>query len=111
MFRFRIMPLAFCGIARPESFTRMLAAEGYEPIETVEFRDHHTYTDGDVTQLLERARSLGANGFVTTEKDAVKISPRMRERLADVGPLIVARLALELVDEKESLGATGGDGG
>ncbi len=98
------LPLAFCGIARPESFTRLLSEEGYEPIETVEFRDHHTYTDEDVTQLLERARGLGANGFVTTEKDAVKISPGMRERLAGIGPLIVARLALELVDEKEALG-------
>jgi tetraacyldisaccharide 4'-kinase len=96
-------PLAFCGIARPESFTRMLAAEGYEPIETVSFPDHHKYTDEDMARLLESARRLGANGFVTTEKDAVKITPIMRDRLAAVGPLIVARLNVELVDEKAAL--------
>ncbi|WP_263367482.1 tetraacyldisaccharide 4'-kinase [Edaphobacter bradus] len=97
------MPLAFCGIARPESFTQMLSAVGYEPMETMAFEDHHSYGDEDVTRLLERARQLGANGFVTTEKDAVKITPEMHGHLAAVGPLIVSRLIVELVDEKEAL--------
>ncbi len=96
-------PLAFCGIARPEGFTKMLAGEGYEPIETVAFPDHHPYGDDDIAALIERARSLGANAFVTTEKDAVKITTEMRERMAPVGPLIVTRLLVELEDEKEAL--------
>ncbi len=96
-------PLAFCGIARPDGFTRMLAAEGYEPIETIPFPDHHPYGEDDITRLIERARSLGANGFVTTEKDAVKITPEMRDRLSAIGPLVVARLIVELEDEKEAL--------
>lgn len=96
-------PLAFCGIARPEGFTRMLAEAGYEPIETVAFQDHHPYREDDVTGLIARARSVGANGFVTTEKDAVKITTAMRNRMAAIGPLIVARLIVELDDEKEAL--------
>ncbi|HEX7158253.1 MAG TPA: tetraacyldisaccharide 4'-kinase [Edaphobacter sp.] len=96
-------PLAFCGIARPDNFMRMLAQEGYEPIETMVFPDHHVYGDEDVARLVERARHIGANGFVTTEKDAVKMTPVMREHLAAAGPLIVARLVLELADEKEAL--------
>jgi len=96
-------PLAFCGIARPDGFTRMLMAERYEPMETMAFPDHHPYGDADVARLLERARHIGANGFVTTEKDAVKFTPVMRERLAAVGPLIVARLTVELEDEKDAL--------
>jgi len=96
-------PLAFCGIARPDSFTRMLAREGYEPIETMVFPDHHAYGDEDVARLVERARQVRANGFVTTEKDAVKMDPLMREHLAAAGPLIVARLVVELADEKEVL--------
>jgi tetraacyldisaccharide 4'-kinase len=97
------LPLAFCGIARPESFTSMLQAEGCMPVATVAFPDHHTYDDRDIARLLERARHAGANGFVTTEKDAVKLTPPMREHLAPVGPLIVARLHVELLDEKEAL--------
>jgi tetraacyldisaccharide 4'-kinase len=97
------MPLAFCGIARPEGFTRMLAGQGYEPIETVVFADHHAYEDRDVQRLLDRARAAGANGFVTTEKDAVKLTPAMRSRLETVGPIVVARLHVELLEEKDAL--------
>lgn len=97
------LPLAFCGIARPDNFTRMLTGSRYEPLETVTFPDHHPYGERDMTRVLERARERGANGFVTTEKDAVKLTPAMRERLETVGPLIIARLKIELVDEKEAM--------
>ncbi len=96
-------PLAFCGIARPKGFTDMLVAEGCCPVETVAFPDHHAYTDHDVARLLQEARQRGADGFVTTEKDAVKLMPVMRERLEALGPLVVARMGVELVEEQEAL--------
>ena len=96
-------PLAFCGIARPESFTKMLAAQGYEPTDTMIFPDHHAYDGGDVHRLIERARQVEANGFVTTEKDAVKLTPILQDHLETVGPIVVARLSVELLDEQESL--------
>jgi len=96
-------PLAFCGIARPENFTKMLAAQGYEPMDTVIFPDHHAYDDGDIHRLIERARQVEANGFVTTEKDAVKLTPILHDHLETVGPIVVARLSVELLDEQESL--------
>jgi tetraacyldisaccharide 4'-kinase len=96
-------PIAFCGIARPESFTSMLSLEGCLTVETVAFPDHHRYEEKDIADLLERARHKGADGFCTTEKDAVKLTSVMRERLSAVGPLVVARLYVELVDEKNAL--------
>jgi tetraacyldisaccharide 4'-kinase len=96
-------PLAFCGIARPKDFTRMLLAEGCRPAETIAFPDHHGYTDPDIARLLREARQRSANGFVTTEKDAVKLTPAIRERLETMGPLVVARLGVELVDEESAL--------
>jgi tetraacyldisaccharide 4'-kinase len=96
-------PLAFCGIARPESFTKMLAAQGYEPMDTMIFPDHHAYDDSDIRRLIERARQIEANGFVTTEKDAVKLTPILHDHLETVGPVVVARLSVELLDEQESL--------
>lgn len=98
------MPMAFCGIARPENFTKMLTSARYEPIETMAFADHHPYGEADMERLVERAVRVGANGFVTTEKDAVKITPQMREHLGKIGPLIVARLKVELVNEKDAFG-------
>ena len=96
-------PLAFCGIARPVGFVEMLLAEGCRPVETVPFRDHHVYTDRDIVRLLEQARLREADGFVTTEKDAVKLTAAMRDRLETLGPLVVTRLGVELVDEQEAL--------
>jgi tetraacyldisaccharide 4'-kinase len=96
-------PFAFCGIARPEGFTKMLAAQGYEPMDTMIFPDHHAYDEGDMLRLLERARQVEANGFVTTEKDAVKLTPILRDRLETIGPVVVARLSVELLHEQESL--------
>jgi tetraacyldisaccharide 4'-kinase len=96
-------PFAFCGIARPESFTQMLAAHGYEPMDATIFPDHHAYDERDVHRLLERARQVEANGFVTTEKDAVKLTLVLRDRLETIGPIVVARLSVELLDEQECL--------
>lgn len=97
------MPFAFSGIARPESFEKMLKGQGYEPAELMVFPDHHPYSESDVRRIVERARACGANGFVTTEKDAVKLTPAMRERLESVGPIVVARLHVELLEEKDAL--------
>jgi len=96
-------PFAFCGIARPEGFTKMLAEQGYQPMDANFFADHHAYDDNDVRLLLERARRAEANGFVTTEKDAVKLTPILRERLETLGPVVVARLSVELLSEQEAL--------
>jgi tetraacyldisaccharide 4'-kinase len=93
------LPLVFSGIARPDNFTKMLNAEGCMPVARIDFPDHHKYDDQDVATLLERARHSGANGFVTTEKDAVKLTPLMTDRLEAVGPVVVTRLSVELIDE------------
>jgi tetraacyldisaccharide 4'-kinase len=93
------LPLAFSGIARPDNFAKMLNTEGCMPVERIDFADHHRYDDRDVATLLERARHKGANGFVTTEKDAVKLTPLMTDRLEAVGPVVVTRLSVELIDE------------
>jgi tetraacyldisaccharide 4'-kinase len=96
-------PFAFCGIARPEGFTAMLAANGYQPTDTIVFPDHHAYSEGDIRRMLDQARLVEANGFVTTEKDAVKLTPAMREHLEMIGPIVVARLSVELLNEQESV--------
>lgn len=97
------LPLAFSGIARPDNFISMLNAEGCMPVEHVAFPDHHHYDDRDIAYLLERARHKAANGFMTTEKDAVKLTPLMRDRLEAVGPVIVTRLNVYLANEQAAM--------
>lgn len=64
------LPLAVCGIARPERFTALLDATGIAPLETAIFPDHHAFTTNEIEQLLKAA---GADAIVTTEKDAVRL--------------------------------------
>jgi len=44
------------------------------------------------------ANGLNATGFVTTEKDAVKLSAELRALLEGVGPVMVVALEVEFVD-------------
>jgi tetraacyldisaccharide 4'-kinase len=64
---------AFCGIARPEGFRQTLNKLGIEPVAFKAVRDHYAYPAKTVRQLVEEARKAGANFFLCTEKDMVKL--------------------------------------
>jgi tetraacyldisaccharide 4'-kinase len=93
--------LGFCAIARPDGFWTMLAEAGCKLVERVEFEDHHAYEAADVERLVKVAKGCGATGFVTTEKDAVKLSSAMLGWLRSVGPVCVAGLDAKFVEENE----------
>lgn len=93
-----LRPVAFCAIARPEGFAAMLADAGCGVVETVAFADHHRYTTSDIDRVIEVALSLKGSGFITTEKDAVKLTPAMRDRLLGAGLLMVVALEAEFLD-------------
>src|SRR5665213_381177 len=93
-----LRPVAFCAIARPEAFAEMLLDAGCGIVDTVAFPDHHRFTAGDVEQLLDVAKKRKASGFVTTEKDAVKLPDVLRKWLETVGPVVVVELDVEFVD-------------
>jgi tetraacyldisaccharide 4'-kinase len=90
-------PMAFCAIARPTGFSRMLAEVGCNFAGFMAFPDHHRYRARDIARLVARARQAVADGFLTTEKDAVKLTPEMLRQLQAVGPVIVARLEVDFL--------------
>lgn len=96
-------PLVFCGIARPEGFMTMLQAAGVHVAASVLKPDHHAYTSDDIALLVESARRVGAGGFYTTAKDAVKITPAWKLQLEQVGSVVVVGLKVSLVDEASAL--------
>jgi len=91
--------LGFCAIARPDGFWAMLAQADCEMVERVAFGDHHVYVAADVEKLVKVATSHTASGFIATEKDAVKLTGAMLERLRSVGPVCVVGLDVKFVDE------------
>ncbi|HET6170306.1 MAG TPA: tetraacyldisaccharide 4'-kinase, partial [Terracidiphilus sp.] len=66
--------------------------------ETIAFADHHAYEMRDIERILQVARGLNATGFVTTEKDRVKLTRMMCERLETLGPVVVVQLEAEFAD-------------
>jgi tetraacyldisaccharide 4'-kinase len=92
-----LRPVALCAIARPEGFASMLQETGCGIVDTIYLRDHHAYQMADIERVVELAKQLNATGFVTTEKDAVKLTEAMRTKLEMVGPLMVAALDVEFV--------------
>jgi tetraacyldisaccharide 4'-kinase len=87
-------PVAFCGIARPKNFVAQLRTAGIEPVAEAFYRDHHAYTDQDIRDLLNLRQRSEADGFVTTEKDAVNLGGY----LAALAPLSVVPVKMELAD-------------
>lgn len=87
-------PIVFCGIARPKNFVLQLRTAGVEPAAEAFYRDHHAYTEADVRDLLQLCQQSEADGFVTTEKDAVNLGPY----LAALDPVSVVAVKMELAD-------------
>jgi tetraacyldisaccharide 4'-kinase len=92
-------PIAFCGIARPQSFFLQLKKAGIEPSGEAVFRDHHAYGDKDVHDLLHLAQKSDAGGFVTTEKDAVNLGGLF----SALNPLAVVPVRMDLLDAQACL--------
>ena len=65
---------AFCGVGNPESFFEHLRREGCVPTLTRTFADHHHYKQSELDALAKEAKANGAEGLITTAKDAVKLS-------------------------------------
>ena len=67
-------PIAgFCAVGNPQSFFTHLNREGHQLVLKKSFRDHHVYTQDDVSQLSNAAMHAGAQSLMTTAKDAVKL--------------------------------------
>jgi tetraacyldisaccharide 4'-kinase len=72
--------LAFAGIGRPAKFFETLRRLGAVVAAAIPFPDHHPYGPEEAMRLLELAQTAGAIP-VTTEKDAVRLPPDVRDQV------------------------------
>jgi len=87
-------PVAFCGIARPQNFILQLRTAGIEPAAEAIYRDHHAYGEKDIRELLALKAHSEADGFVTTEKDAINLGGFF----SALEPISVVPVKMDLVD-------------
>jgi tetraacyldisaccharide 4'-kinase len=73
--------VAFAGLARPEKFFDTLTALGATLEDMVPYPDHHPYSEDNLAFLAQLAAERGAH-LITTEKDAARLSPEWRARVA-----------------------------
>jgi tetraacyldisaccharide 4'-kinase len=73
--------LGFGGLASPRSFMETLHALGVPLTGFAEFGDHHWYGEADLAEVTRRAGLAGAEGLITTEKDAVRLRELALPRL------------------------------
>ena len=90
---------AFCGLGNPQSFRRTLGNLGVEPVDWVEFDDHHRYRPHELRRLAHHFAAQGATAAVTTEKDAVNLCEGHAELLA---PLTLYWLKARMGIEREA---------
>lgn len=83
--------VAFCGIGFPEKFRTSLLQKGYVLKDFIVFPDHYFYEPKDIERLLYRAQG---NPLITTEKDAVRLSPSVRSSV------LVEKIELILENEE-----------
>lgn len=72
--------MAFAGIGRPEKFYDSLRDQGAHLVETVDFDDHHPYTNAEISELVAQADAKGVRLF-TTEKDLVRCPSKFKNRI------------------------------
>jgi tetraacyldisaccharide 4'-kinase len=90
--------IAFAGIGRPEKFYATARAVGLNLVATIDFPDHHAFTEADIAALRLKAKETGAR-LLTTEKDAVRLPAAFR---AEVETLPV-KLVFDDADAEEEL--------
>ncbi len=93
---------AFCGLGNPQSFRRTLTDLGVEPVDWLEFEDHHRYRPHELSRLAHQMGGHGATALITTEKDAVNLCQDCDDLIAPLG-LYWLKVAMAIDREDEFL--------
>lgn len=92
---------ALSALANNEQFFQTLQRTGANVVAKLAKRDHHRWSEAEVSNFAHMAQSNGATALITTEKDAVKIEAAWAMPL----PLQSLIISLDLGDDAPALAA------
>ena len=72
--------IAFAGIGRPKKFYQTAKEMGCQLCATVDYKDHHHFSEKDLKQLRDLSAQLKAQ-LITTEKDWVRLPKEMQKEV------------------------------
>jgi len=65
--------LVFAGIGSFSNFVQSIKALGLEVFETIEYSDHHSYSQKDLNLILKTIKNNSLDGVITTQKDWARL--------------------------------------
>lgn len=85
------------GIARPESFERLVAEQGARIEIRRRYPDHHWFDQAELDAFIERCANRAIDMIVTTEKDAVRL-----QKPEDIEvPVYFLRISIDILQGRE----------
>lgn len=95
--------LLFCGIANPERFSQLAMESGFEVGRICVFPDHHDYNEADFASLKNQFRECNAQIFLTTMKDAARLTgSEVGRRFLTENPVYGVEIVVEFIYGKET---------
>jgi tetraacyldisaccharide 4'-kinase len=85
--------LVFSGIGNHQTFISMIKENGLNVVKDIEFPDHYKYTDNDIVEILDQARTLNCK-IITTEKDYLRLEKNKPKEVKFI------KSTLKIIDEK-----------
>jgi tetraacyldisaccharide 4'-kinase len=91
----------FAGIADPKPFFQASASLG-QVLEEVVYKDHHEYTDIELLEFEQQAKSMsGDEGFLTTHKDFVRFQAHLGGMPNLANHLYYLPMEMYFIDQEE----------
>jgi len=91
----------FAGIADPQPFFLASASLG-QVLEEVVYKDHHEYTDIELLEFEQQAKSMsGDEGFLTTHKDFVRFQAHLGAMPNLANHLYYLPMEMYFIDQEE----------
>ena len=87
----------FSGIGNPESFKKTLVNNNFNIIKEIIFPDHYQYNSSEINNIKNLAKKLNAK-IMTTEKDHIKLNPRISKGINFLEIELVLKNEKELIN-------------